>query len=160
MNVIISRNVILVIYGDIFQFSMANHLFSESVQLEHTRPRMLLGYPDTAPAHITNVNYPLRSPSNLVLLNVVTCPAAHNIRVALPLEEGDLKQHCGGTFLEIDDPYKLPRKSWRFCKFSNAGEPLEALTFVQSYLNILKLRQVTGEGGDDGLLFKLRLQCV
>lgn len=136
---------------------------SESVQLEHTRPRLLLGYPDQAPAHITNVNYPLRSPSNLVLLNVVTCPAAHNIRVALPLEEGDLKQHCGGTFLEIDDPYKLPKKAWRFCRFSAAaaadGHP-ETLTFVQSYLNILKLRQVTGEGGDDGLLFKLRLQCV
>ena len=135
---------------------------SESVQLEHARPRLRLRSPDQGPAYITNVNYPMRSPSNLILRNVVTCPTAHNIRVAVPLEEGELDQQCGDTFLEIEDPYKLPMKAWRFCKFSQAAEarPPEALTFIQSYLNILKVSQVTGESGDGGLLFKLALQCV
>ena len=133
---------------------------SESIQLEHTRPRMSLGYPDQGPAYVTNVNYPLRSPSNLVLLNVVTCPPAHNIRVALPLDEAELEQQCGGTYLEIEDPYKLPRKKWRFCQFSAAAAAgAEAFTFIQAYLNILKFRQVTGKSGE-GLLFKLTLHCV
>ena len=119
---------------------------------------MSLGYPDQGPAYVTNVNYPMRSPSNLVLRSAVTCPTAHNIRVAVPLDEGELEQQCGDTFLEMEDPYKLPMKTWRFCKFSAAAGP-EAFTFIQSYLNILKFRQVTGNGGE-GLLFKLALKCV
>ena len=119
---------------------------------------MRLGFPGQGSAYVTNVNYPMRSPSNLVLRSVVTCPTAHNIRVAVAVE-GELEQQCGGTFLEIEDPYKLPMKTWRFCKFSAAAAGPEAFTFIQSYLNILTLRQVTGETGE-GLLFKLTLRCV
>ena len=152
-------NFVGIFVGNLVGLFYPNFLsISESVQLEHTRPRMSLGYPDQGPAYVTNVNYPMRSPSNLVLRSAVTCPTAHNIRVAVPLDEGELEQQCGDTFLEMEDPYKLPMKTWRFCKFSAAAGP-EAFTFIQSYLNILKFRQVTGNGGE-GLLFKLALKCV
>lgn len=117
-----------------------------------------MGYPGQGPAYITNVNYPTRSPSNLALLNVVTCPTAHNIRVSIPVKEDELEQQCDSTFLEIVDPYKVPRKTWRFCKFSPNGEEISS-TFIQSYLNILKVRQVTGNHGS-GLLFKLEIFSV
>ena len=74
------------------------------------------------------------------------------------MKEDELEQQCGSTFLEIVDPYKVPWKTWRLCKFSPDGEDT-SWTFIQSYLNILKVRQVTGNRGS-GLFFKLEIVSV
>ena len=65
------------------------------------------------------------------------------------------------SFPQIEDPYKVHAKSWRFCKFArnnpnlfssdaavnssskNKNHHPEIMIYLQSYLSILHIRQVT-----------------
>ena len=91
-------------------------------------------------------------------------------------------------YLQIEDPYLNPPKTWRFCKtnsrnpphgiasngfeissskyqnrFGNSdGSNQESVLLLQSYLNILKVRQITlGSGNDESsLLFNVPIKAV
>jgi hypothetical protein len=140
------------------------YYFLESIQFEHLSPRIALGSPNQH-SYITNVNFPAETPANLVFLTTVTCPSSHNVRVAVPLALEALVKTCEQNYLEIEDPYKKPRKTWRFCHFSDDADDAsssndESIIYIQSYLSILNLREVTGPSKKSGLSFKLRLESV
>lgn len=62
---------------------------------------------------LTNINYPLEAPSNLIYETTVTAPSGFNIRIALPV--GELNQECGESYLEVRKDQSLnhsPESSW------------------------------------------------
>lgn len=61
---------------------------------------------------------------------------------------------------QILDPYKIPKAPWRFCHFDSLSQQsLDGVfIYVQSFLGILHLRQVTGQGQRSGLKFKIQVE--
>ncbi|XP_059098471.1 mucin-2-like [Tigriopus californicus] len=129
----------------------------ESNQLEHVSAPLLLS-PEDNVRTLTNINYPLEAPSNLIYATTVTAPSGFNIRIALPV--GEWNQECGESYLEILDPYKIPKKAWRFCQFDSLSQKsLDGVfIYVQSFLGIIHLRQVTGRSSRSGLKFKIQVE--
>lgn len=65
-------------------------------------------------------------------------------------------------YLQFEDPYLYPTKHWRYCEFlkqdvtsSSPGQQI----YLQSYLNLLNMRQVTTSKGAN-LKFSFNLQAV
>ena len=76
------------------------------------------------------------------------------------------KQPCLQAFnwhlLQVEDPYKQPKGSWKFCNFNSALSTYQGdegiFLYVQSFLGILHLKQVTGKTSPTGLRFKVQAE--
>ena len=64
--------------------------------------------------------------------------------------------------LQVEDPYKQPKGSWKFCNFNSALSTYQGdegiFLYVQSFLGILHLKQVTGNTSPTGLRFKVQAE--
>ena len=64
--------------------------------------------------------------------------------------------------LQVEDPYKQPKGSWKFCNFNSALSTYQGdegiFLYVQSFLGILHLKQVTGKTSPTGLRFKVQAE--
>ena len=73
---------------------------AESSQLEHIGHPVVLQPGNETSVTVTNVNYPLPAPSNIIFKTSVTADAGHNVRLSLPVREWN--QNCeSGNFLEV-----------------------------------------------------------
>ena len=66
--------------------------------------------------------------------------------------------------MQIEDPYRTPTKFWQFCHFLQTASEVstqdaEEYVMLQSYLNMLKVIQITN-GAEGDLKFQINVTAV
>lgn len=133
---------------------------SESFQFTHSGPEFKVDSSSGgAVSDFVNINHPLGMPRNLKYRTTMTSPSGTNVQLILPVKSA--QQNCSsGNYLQIEDPYRTPSKLWQFCNFS-LDIPEDNGVMLQSYLNMLKVIQITnGNGSSDNLKFKMKVKAV
>ena len=67
----------------------------------------------------------------------------------------------------MEDPYRHPKVTWTFCRFGGGDDDYDgddggdSHVYLQSFLNILHLKEITGDVPDkDGLKFVIKATAV
>ncbi len=110
----------------------------------------------------TNVNHPLEAPSNLKYRASLGAASGSNLQVIVPAKS--VQSNCTGNFVQFEDPYSRPVKTWKFCRFTDEVGSAEAdvdvdVVILQSFLNTLNVLQVTG-AGPSGMKFSMQVKSL